>query len=250
MNIKKVLPILLIALAVLGCDKLKDAFTKGVAKTASRINSVQAIGGSKEFAFVDIEYVFTGTGVSDEKAVFGRDGSDKRDTVDIEAQGTVYLDVDTLAPNTTYNYNLWLLDGDDLIEYDEVTVKTLPILKINTPLDTLTEGPLEVTWDKLTYEGEDYLDYEVSLFDADEEGIDLENPDLQTLLALTTPVEGPFDVKLDAADTEGSYTFTYASQYFMRGFIVKVTTNKGIGDKLSNKSTAFKPFLWVGEPPK
>lgn len=250
MNVKKVLPVLLIALALVGCDFLKKALTKGVAKSASRINSIQAIGDSREFAFVDIEYVFTGTGVSDEKAVFGREGSDKRDTVEIEVQSTVYLDVDTLAPNTTYNYTLWLLDGDDLTEYDEITVKTLPILQITAPLDTLTEGSVEVIWDKLTYEGEDYLAYEVSLFDADAEGIDLTDPDLETLLALTTPLEGPFDVELDAADTEGSYAFSYSSPYFLRGYIVKVTTNKGIGDMLSNKSTAFKPFLWIGEPPK
>ncbi|MCK4232194.1 hypothetical protein KAX21_04525, partial [candidate division WOR-3 bacterium] len=63
MNIKRILPILFIALALAGCDFLKKALTKGVAHSASRINSIQALGVSKEFAFVDIEYVFTGTGV-------------------------------------------------------------------------------------------------------------------------------------------------------------------------------------------
>jgi len=244
MNIKKVLPVLLIAAVVLGCDFIKDALTKGVAKSASRINSIQAIGGSREFAFVDIEYVFTGTGVSDEQAVFGRDGSDKRDTVEIEVQSTMYLDVDTLTPNSTYNYTLWLLDGSKLTEYDDITVKTLPILEITAPQDTLTETSIVVTWDKLSYEDEDYLNYEVSIFDG--EGIDLTDPDLESLFALTDPVEGPVDVSLDASDTEGSHTFGLSVPAVVEAYVIKVTTNKGIGDKLSNKSTAFKPFVWSG----
>lgn len=241
---KRVLPVLLIALTIVGCDFLKKALTKGVAKTASRINSIWVADSSRSFAFVDIEYVFTGTGVSDEKAVFGREGSDKRDTVEIEVQSTVYFDVDTLTPNTTYNYTLWLLDGDDLTEYDEMMVKTLPILEITAPLDTLTGTSVEVIWDKLTYEGENYLDYEVSIFDG--KGIDLTNPSLESLLALTDPVEGPESVSLGESDTEGSYTFGLSAPTGLKAYVIEVTTNKGIGDKLSNKSTAFKPFVWSG----
>jgi len=243
MSIKRILPILLIALALAGCDFLKKALTKGVAHTASRINSIQALGASKEFAFVDIEYVFTGTGVTDERAVFGREGSDARDTVQIELQGTIYADVDTLTPNTDYTYTLWLLDGEDLEEYDKVTVKTLPVIEIATPADTFTGDAVELKWKKLSYEGKDYLTYEVAIYDA--EGIDLADPDIEALLELADPVEGPTEVVLDASDTEGSHIFGVSPPVLAKPYVVKVTTKKGIGDKLSNKSTAFKPFLWV-----
>ncbi|TKJ40206.1 hypothetical protein CEE36_09735 [candidate division TA06 bacterium B3_TA06] len=241
--VKRVLPVLLIALALAGCDLLKKALTKGIAHTASRINSIQAVGASKEFAFVDIEYVFTGTGVADERAVFSREGSDARDTVEIELQGTIYTDVDTLTPNTRYTYTLWLLDGEDLEEYDEVTVKTLPVIEIVTPADNLTADAVELTWKKLTYEGEDYLTYEVAIYDG--EGIDLADLDLEALLELTDPVEDPTEVVLDASDTEGSHTFGVSPPALAKAYVVKVTTKRGIGDKLSNKSTAIKPFLWL-----
>jgi len=242
MNIKRILPILFIVLALAGCDFF-DQLKKGVAHTASRINSVQAVDTSWEFAFVDIEYVFTGTGVSDERAVFGREGSDARDTVQIELQGTLYTDVDTLTPNTDYTYTLWLLDGEELTEYDEISVKTLPVIEIATPTDTLTDDAVELKWKKLSYEGEDYLTYEVAIYNA--EGINLADPDIGVLLELADPVEGPTEVILDASDTEGSHIFGVSPPALVKPYVVKVATKKGIWDKLSNKSTAFKPFLWV-----
>ncbi len=242
-------PLILLSFGLNGCDIL-DQFKKGVAHTASRINSIQAIGKSQEFAFVDIEYVFTETGVSKEKAVFNLQGSPNSDTVDIALAGTLYIGVDTLKANTTYTYILSLLDGTNLTEYDEIAVKTLPLISITHPGDTFfgDSDPLEVRWNKLSYEGEEYLTYEVALYDASE--LDLTNPDLESLLALTDPVEGPVEVTLMSSDTEGSYEFSTISPYFMRGYVVKVGTKKALFDKLSNKSTAFKPFVWFGPPPK
>lgn len=242
-TLRKVLPVILISLVIIsGCDLINQLKT-GVGHTASRINTIWLADSSRSFAFVDIEYVFTGTGVSDQKAVFGREGSEKRDTVDIAVQSTLYTDVDTLTPNTSYTYTLWLLDGSKLEEYDELTVKTLPKLEIVTPSDTLTGTTVELKWKKLTYDGEDYLDYEVAIYDG--EGIDLTDPDLESLLALTDPVEDPVEVSLESSDTEGSHTFGVSAPSLAKAYVVKVTTKKGIGDKLSNKSTAFRPFLWL-----
>jgi hypothetical protein len=244
---KRVLPVLLIALTIVGCDFLKKALTKGVAHAASRINSIQAIGDSKEVAIVDIEYVFTGTGASsDDQAVFGREGSEARDTVEIELSGTVFTDVDTtLLPNSTYTYNLWILSGNDLEEYDELTVKTLPVVEITLPADTLTEDAVEVRWKKLSYEGEDYLKYKVAIYDA--EGVDLTDPtSFSNFMELATPLEGPVEVELGPSDTEGSYTFSVSAPALASGYVVSVNTEKGIFDKLSNQSTGLKPFLWVG----
>lgn len=243
------IPITVVFLALVSCSILEQ-LKKGVAHTASRINSIQAIGESREFAFVDIEYVFTETGVSDEKAVFNLKGSPNSDTVDIALAGTLYTGIDTLKANTTYTYILSLLDGAKLTEYDEIEVKTLPLVSISHPADTFFGGydPLEVRWNKLSYEGEDYLTYEVALYDGS--GIDITDPDLESLLALTDPLEGPFEVTLTSSDTEGSYKFSTLSPYQVKGYIVKVSTKKALFDKLSNKSTAFKPFLWFGPPPK
>lgn len=244
MKAKRFLALALIAALAAGCDILTK-LEKGVYHTASRINSIQAVDSSATFAFVDIEYVFTGTGVSEQEAVFGREGSDKRDTVEIELQGTIYTDTDTLKPSMEYEYTLWLLDGEELTSYDEMTVKTLPEIEIVTPRDTLSEDGLQVKWKKLTYDGEDYLTYEVALYDA--EGIaDITDPSLESLLALADPVEGPEEVSLDASDTEGTHTFGASPPLLAKAYVVKVTTKKGIGDALSNKSTGFKPFVWVG----
>jgi len=169
--------------------------------------------------------------------------------VDIALAGTFYTDIDTLQSNSTYTYDLSLLSGSKLSAYDEIEVKTLPLIEITHPADTFIGDydPVEVKWNKITYEGEDYLTYEVALYDASE--LSLEDPDLETFLALTEPVEDPVEVTLDAGDTEGSHTFEYTSSYFIRGYVVKVTTKKALFDKLSNKSTAFKPFIWFGPPP-
>ncbi|MBN2379136.1 hypothetical protein JXM67_04985 [candidate division WOR-3 bacterium] len=250
MKIKKVLTLAFIGmLVILGCDIIDD-LKKGVSHTASRINSIQAIGDSKEFAFVDIEYVFTGTGVGNQKAVFSREDSDKADTMDIALAGTFYTDIDTLKSSSTYTYDLSLLNGTKLTAYDKIEVKTLPLIEITHPADTFfgDYDPVEVKWDKISYDGEDYLTYEVALYDASE--LDFDDPDLEDLLALSKPLEGPIQVTLDAADTEGSYTFEYASALFVGFYVVKVTTNKALFDKLANKSTTFKPFVWCGPPPK
>ncbi|MBD3284797.1 hypothetical protein GF359_00475 [candidate division WOR-3 bacterium] len=243
MNVKKVFTLALLGmLFIIGCD-LIDQLKKGAYHTASRINSIQAIGSSKEFAFVDIEYIFTGTGVSGQKAVFGRSGSDKRDTMEIAVQSTVYYDTDTLSADTDYTYTLWLLDGTEPEDYDEIPVKTMPIIEIITPADTLTGETVELKWNKLTYEGEDYLTYEVAIYDGS--GLDLSNPDLEALLALTDPLEDPQEVTLTESDTEGIHTYSINPPAILQVYVAKVTTKKGIGDKLANKSTAFKPFVWA-----
>lgn len=243
--VKRVLPVLLIVLALAGCDFF-DQLKKGVAHTASRINSIQAVGTTWEFAFVDIEYVFTGTGVADEQAVFGREGSDARDTVQIELQGTIYTDVDTLTPNTRYTYTLWLLDGEDLEEYDEVGVKTLPILQVTSPADTIFENTeVEVRWQKLTYEGEDYLKYKVAIYKVDAE--DLYEADPTVFLNLVSPLDTA-TVEIQESDTEGSHTFSIDPQYIAEGYAVTVNTEQGIFDKVSNQSTGIKPFLWLQVP--
>ncbi|GEM_PF-1696867 len=243
-HVKKVLPlIVLFASIIVGCDVINKALTKGISHTASRINSIQAIGGSKEFAFVDIEYVFTGTGVSGEKAVFSRSGSNKSDTIAILLAGTIYTDIDTLKANSAYTYSLALWNGSRLKDYDQINVVTLPIIKITTPADTFSSSNLKVEWNKLSYDGKDYLDYEVALYDA--AGLDLTNPDLKSLLAMTKPLEGPFKVSLSESDSKGSYTFSASPPALFKAYVVKVTTKKATFDKLSNKSTAFRPFVWV-----
>ena len=156
------------ALLLSGCNII-DQLKQGVYHAASRINSIQAIGASKEFAMVDIEYVFTNT-VPASKVVIGRGENAKRDTLDIVLVGTVYNDVDTLAPEQTYSYYLWLLNGTTLTTYDTVEVKTLPVLEITAPGDTLTGNAITVTFKKLTYDGKDYLDYKIALYDAEEIG--------------------------------------------------------------------------------
>lgn len=224
-----------------GCSII-DQLKQGVYHAASRINSIQAIGASREFAMVDIEYVFTGTGITATKVVFGREGSTRRDTANIVLAGTVYNDVDTLEPEKTYSYNLWLLDGSTLSAYDTVEIKTLPVLQITAPGDTLTGSAITVTFKKLTYDGKDYLDYKIALYDA--EGLDLTNPDPEVFLKLATPIEEK-TISITENDTEGSINLSTTNPAFIKGYVVTVSTTKPVFGALANTSIGVKPFFWA-----
>lgn len=237
MNVKKVLPILLIILTLAGCG-LVEQLQKGVARKASRITSVVATDTvSKEFAIVDIEYVFTGTGISADKVVFSREGSDRQDTLNIVLAGTIYTDVDTLSPNTTYTYKMWVIDNDKMKEYDEVEVTTLPDIEVSSP-DLVVSGDLTVTWKKILTEDKDYLKYKIELFQV--EAGDL--TDIDALIALTNPVDEE-EVELAESDTEGEYTFSAANYELPGGYVVKVSTTSFFGS-LVDKSSTIKAFAW------
>lgn len=237
MNVKKVLPILLIILTLAGCG-LVEQLQKGVARKASRITSVVATDTvSKEFAIVDIEYVFTGTGISADKVVFSREGSDRQDTLNIVLAGTIYTDVDTLSPNTTYTYKMWVIDNDKMKEYDEVEVTTLPDIEVSSP-DLAVSGDLTVAWKKILTEDKDYLKYKIELFQV--EAGDL--TDIDALIALTNPVDEE-EVELAESDTEGEYTFSAANYELPGGYVVKVSTTSFFGS-LVDKSSTIKAFAW------
>ncbi len=237
MNIKRILPILFIALALAGCG-LVEQLQKGVARKASRITSVVATDTvSKEFAIVDIEYVFTGTGISADKVVFSREGSSREDTLNIVLAGTIYTDIDTLSPNTTYTYKMWVIDNDKMKEYDEVEVTTLPDIEVSSP-DLAVSGDLTVTWKKISTEDKDYLKYKIELFQI--EAGDL--IDIDALIALTNPVDEE-EVELAESDTEGKYTFSAANYELPGGYAVKVSTTSFFGS-LVDKSSTIKAFAW------
>lgn len=237
MNVKKVLPILLIIMALAGCG-LFEQLQKGVARKASRITSVVATDTvSKEFAIVDIEYVFTGTGISADKVVFSREGSDREDTLDIVLAGTIYTDVDTLSPNTTYTYKMWVIDNDKMKEYDEVEVTTLPDIEVSSP-DLAVSGDLTVTWKKISTEDKDYLKYKIELFQVEADDL----TDIDALIALTNPIDEE-EVKLSESDTEGEYTFSAANYELPGGYAVQVSTTSLFGS-LVDKSSTIKAFVW------
>lgn len=224
-----------------GCNII-DQLKQGVYHAASRINSIQAIGSSREFAMVDIEYVFTGTGITATKVVFGREGSARRDTANIVLAGTVYNDVDTLETEKTYKYYLWLLDGGTLNAYDTVEIKTLPVLDVTAPADTLTGDKITVTFKKVVYDDKGYLDYKVSLYDA--EGLDLTNPDPSVFLNLATPIEEK-TISITDNDTEGSVNLSEPAPTLIKAYVVAVSTTKPVFGALANKTTGFKPFVWA-----
>jgi len=237
MNIKRILPILLIILTLTGCG-LVEQLQKGVARKASRITSVVATDTvSKEFAIVDIEYVFTGTGISADKVVFSREGSDRQDTLNIVLAGTIYTDVDTLSPNTTYTYKMWVIDNDKMKEYDEVEVTTLPDIEVSSP-DLAVSGDLTVTWKKISTEDKDYLKYKIELFQVEADDL----TDIDALIALTNPVDEE-EVELAESDTEGKYTFSAANYELPGGYVVKVSTTSFFGS-LVDKSSTIKAFAW------
>ena len=237
MNVKKVLPILLIILALAGCG-LVEQLQKGVARKASRITSVVATDTvSKEFAIVDIEYVFTGTGMSADKVVFSREGSSREDTLDIVLAGTIYTDVDTLSPNTTYTYKMWVIDNDKMKEYDEVEVTTLPDIEVSSP-DLAVSGDLTVTWKKISTEDKDYLKYKIELFQVEADDL----TDIDALIAFTNPIDEE-EVELAESDTEGEYTFSAANHELPGGYAVKVSTTSLFGS-LVDKSSTIKAFAW------
>ncbi len=223
-----------------GCNII-DQLKQGVYHAASRINSIQAIGSSREFAMVDIEYVFTNA-VPASKVVVGREGSSKRDTLDIVLAGTVYNDVDTLETEKTYKYHLWLLDGGALNAYDTVEIKTLPVLDVTAPADTLTGDKITVTFKKIVYDGKGYLDYKVALYDA--EGLDLTNPDPSVFLNLATPIEEK-TISITDNDTEGSVNLSEPAPTLIKGYVVTVSTTKPVFGALANTSTGVKPFFWA-----
>lgn len=242
MRPRKVLPLILIGVFLVvctGCDFL-DQLKQGIYNTASQINSVQAIGSSKEFAFVSIEYIFTGTGITADQVVFGREGSEKRDTVNITVTGTVYADADTLEPNSSYSYYMWLLENDELTPYDTVEVTTLPILEVNLPADTLFDDFLRVNWDKLTTEDKEYLDYKVSVYDV--ELSDVMNPEA-FLVSLGTPLDSE-DVSITESDSEGEVTLNVSPPALIEAYAVVVSTQSLLGP-LVNKSSAIKPLVWA-----
>lgn len=243
MNKRTVFLVLLLAgmFLVSGCEIINQ-LKQGVYHAASRINSIQAIGASKEFAMVDIEYVFTGTGITATKVVFGRSGSTRRDTANIVLAGTIYNDVDTLEAEKAYTYYMWLLDESGLKSYDTVEVKTLPVLEITAPSDTLTGNAITVTFKKLTYDGKDYLDYKIALYDA--EGLDLFDPDPEVFLKMATPIEEK-SLSITENDTQGSINLSTAPSAFLKGYVVTVSTDKPVFGPLVNKSTGVKPFFWM-----
>ncbi len=222
----------------LGCNIINQ-LKQGIAHTASQINSVQAIDSSREFATVQIEYIFTGTSVSASKVVIGREGNARRDTLNIVLAGTVYTDADTLAPSQTYSYVLWLLDGTTLTAYDTVEVKTLSKLEIVSPADTLRADKITVKWKNLGYGGEGDTKYKIALYDA--KNLDLTDPNA-FLKLLTSPVETK-EVTLSSSDPDGTIELTTALPSIFASYAVMVSTESLLG-VLVNKSTGIKPFLW------
>ncbi len=236
--VKRVLPVLLIALALAGCG-LIDQLKKGVARKASRITSVVATDTvSKEFAIVDIEYVFTGTGISADKVVFSREGSDRQDTLNIVLVGTIYTDLDTLSSNTTYTYKMWVIDGGEMKEYDEVELTTLPAIEVTSP-DLAVSGDLTVTWKKISTQDKDYLKYKIEIFQVKAEDL----TDIDGLIALMDPLEPVVEVELAESDTEGEYTFSAANYDLPGGYAIKVSTTSFFGS-LVDKSSTIKAFVW------
>lgn len=218
----------------LGCNLGIEGTPKGVSYSASTIFSVQALDTSKTGGNISIVYEFPPT-LTQTRVIIRRTDAVTSDTLTIErGKPLVYNDLDTLIPDKGYSYALALLNGGPT-PYDTVKAKTLPVVDIISPVDTVTGDMLDIAWYPISQGQTKFLDYKVELFKSGT------NPD-SVLNYLTNPVWST-NVTLSASDTVGRVSFARGSLVVNQPFTVRVTATKVV-QLLTDTSVGNRVFLW------
>ncbi len=211
---------------------------QGISYSASTVYSLQQFGKTKEFGNISMVYVYPVKPQFDKIKIERLDSSGKFqkvvDTLDVEEPQNIN-DVDTLTPDTKYFYTMTFIDGGEH-PYDTVETRTLPVIEITAPGDTVSGDTITVKWKTIEFEDEKFTEYTVELY---KNLFDMENPELpQRLFTLTLTVEG------DEGVVEIPWNSNWSRDWFL--FTIKISTSRELKYLVDN-SISYKGIVWLQE---
>ena len=231
--------IFIFTLIILSCSLFNGLPEQGIYYTASTVFSFQQFGLSKEFANVSMVYVYPIDPNYKDIVLKRMDekGNLEKIVDTVKVDNPQYLDdQDTLLPDTKYLYSINFIKGREH-PYDTLSARTLPVIEMVTPVDTVRDSTITIQWKTIERLNERFTDYTVEIYKG---MFDMENPDLPQKIFFQDVIVNEDD---QYGTVEVQWNNDWSDTYI---FTIKISTKKEL-QYLTDNSITYKSIVWLKE---